>query len=245
MGKGWVNLALKLLNDNKSYAWISCDRPSYAFLHGWGRDSSDFEFFYKKIDGMFIDLPGFGKSPEPKKVWSPNDYSIWLKEILPDSVDTLVAHSFGGRVAVHYLNNFPGLKSLILVGVPLVKRIDSPSGVKLSMKLLKKANRLGLVSDLLLETYKKKNGSFDYRNSEGLMRDILVTAVNDDMSKQLKNLDIPIKLIWGERDKEVPLRVAQEALGTIPDSRLFVLKDVGHNPFIENSNEVYEIIRDI
>ena len=77
------------------------------------------------------------------------------------------------------------------------------------------------------------------------MRDILVSAVNDDMSTILKKLDSQIYLIWGERDKEVPLRVAQEALGMLNDSRLFVLKDVGHNPFINKSDEVMEIIKDL
>tara|TARA_B100000287_G_scaffold99271_1_gene91349 strand:+ start:1011 stop:1727 length:717 start_codon:yes stop_codon:yes gene_type:complete len=238
-------LSFTLLKDKKSYAWQSTNNPSFAFLHGWGRDCSDFEYFYNKIDGIFIDLPGFGKSPEPNRAWSPNDYSIWLNEVLPDSVDTIVAHSFGGRVATHYLNNFNNINRSIMVGVPLLKYSNSQKGEKLELKLLKKANKLNILPDSYIEKYKRKHGSLDYRNSEGLMRDILVSAVNDDMSEILKKLNSPIYLIWGDKDKEVPLRVAQEALGMLNDSRLFVLKDVGHNPFINKSNEVMEIIKDL
>ncbi len=238
-------MSFTLLKDKKSYAWQSTNNPSFAFLHGWGRDCSDFEYFYNKIDGIFIDLPGFGKSPEPNRAWSPNDYSIWLNEVLPDSVDTIVAHSFGGRVATHYVNNFNNINRSIMVGVPLLKYSNSQKGEKLELKLLKKANKLNILPDSYIEKYKRKHGSLDYRNSEGLMRDILVSAVNDDMSEILKKLNSPIYLIWGDKDKEVPLRVAQEALGMLNDSRLFVLKDVGHNPFINKSNEVMEIIKDL
>ncbi len=238
-------MSFTLLKDKKSYAWQSTNNPSFAFLHGWGRDCSDFEYFYNKIDGIFIDLPGFGKSPEPNRAWSPNDYSIWLNEVLPDSVDTIVAHSFGGRVATHYLNNFNNINRSIMVGVPLLKYSNSQKGEKLELKLLKKANKFNILPDSYIEKYKRKHGSLDYRNSEGLMRDILVSAVNDDMSEILKKLNSPIYLIWGDKDKEVPLRVAQEALGMLNDSRLFVLKDVGHNPFINKSNEVMEIIKDL
>ena len=238
-------MSFTLLKDKKSYAWQSTNNPSFAFLHGWGRDCSDFEYFYNKLDGIFIDLPGFGKSPEPNRAWSPNDYSIWLNEVLPDSVDTIVAHSFGGRVATHYLNNFNNINRSIMVGVPLLKYSNSQKGEKLELKLLKKANKFNILPDSYVEKYKRKHGSLDYRNSEGLMRDILVSAVNDDMSEILKKLNSPIYLIWGDKDKEVPLRVAQEALGMLNDSRLFVLKDVGHNPFINKSNEVMEIIKDL
>ena len=238
-------MSFTLLKDKKSYAWQSTNNPSFAFLHGWGRDCSDFEYFYNKIDGIFIDLPGFGKSPEPNRAWSPNDYSIWLNEVLPDSVDTIVAHSFGGRVATHYLNNFNNINRSFMVGVPLLKYSNSQKGEKLELKLLKKANKFKILPDSYIEKYKRKHGSLDYRNSKGLMRDILVSAVNDDMSEILKNLNSSIYLIWGDKDKEVPLRVAQEALGMLNDSRLFVLKDVGHNPFINKSNEVMEIIKDL
>ena len=78
----------------------------------------DFEYFFDKVDGLFIDLPGFGKSPQPENVWTPNDYSVWLNSVLPKSVNTIVAHSFGGRVATHYVSQFSNIDKCILAGVP-------------------------------------------------------------------------------------------------------------------------------
>ena len=65
------------------------------------------------------------------------------------------------------------------------------------------------------------------------------------MSKVLKKITTPVVLIWGEGDNVVPLRVAQEAHGNINNSRLFVLKDTGHNPFINKGEEVMEIIEQL
>ena len=235
-------MSFVLLNDNRSFAWQSSDAPTHVFLHGWARDSSDFEYFFNKVNGLFIDLPGFGKSLKPDKVWSPNDYAKWLKTIIPNSVNTIVAHSFGGRIATHFINNFQNIQQCILVGTPLSSRNLTGKRSNLKLKFLKKVNKLNLVSEPYLEMYRKKSGSLDYQNADGLMRDILVAAVNDDLSEIIKKISAPIVLIWGEEDTEVPLRVAQEIHGQLPNSRLFVLKNTGHNPFINNSDEVMKII---
>ena len=85
----WDKLSLALLNDGKTFAWQTSEFPTHVFLHGWGRDYMDFEYFFDKVDGLFIDLPGFGKSPQPENVWTPNDYSVWLNSVLPKSVNTI------------------------------------------------------------------------------------------------------------------------------------------------------------
>ena len=74
------------------------------------------------------------------------------------------------------------------------------------------------------------------------MRDILVAAINDDLSDIIKKVKTNVTLIWGDKDVEVPLRVGQEAMSKLRNSRLFVLKGVGHNPFLENPEELEEII---
>jgi len=238
-------LSFTLLNDNKSFAWQASDSPTHVFLHGWERDCSDFEYFFNKVNGLFIDLPGFGKSPLPDRVWNPNDYSKWLSTVVPNSVNTIVAHSFGGRIATHYINNFKNIEQCIFVGTPLSSPNLTGSRSNSRLKFLKKANKLNLVSEAYLEIYRKKNGSLDYQNADGLMRDILVAAVNDDLSEIIKTITVPVVLIWGEDDTEVPLRVAQEAHGQFLNSRLFVLKNTGHNPFINNSHEVMKIIEEL
>jgi len=55
----------------------------FLILHGWGSNSLKWQETGKilKEKGFKVivpDLPGFGKSEEPKKPWSIKDYSQWL-----------------------------------------------------------------------------------------------------------------------------------------------------------------------
>lgn len=64
-----------------------------------------------------IDLPGFGESEIPRKAMSVSDYAAAFKELLDELGITnpvIVAHSFGGRIALNYCAE-SGAEKLILV----------------------------------------------------------------------------------------------------------------------------------
>ena len=82
----------------------------------------------------------------------------------------------------------------------------------------KSLNKFGILSEDTLENIKKKKGSYDYRNSKGIMRDTLVKAVNDDLTHKLEHIDSTVHLIWGSEDKEVQLDIAKEAYRKIKKS---------------------------
>ena len=94
-------MALKVLNDGKTFAEVNSDNPTVCFLHGWGRSSNDFNLISSKFDSISIDLPGFGKSQEPENSMNPKEYADYLTQLIPDTVEVLVGHSFGGKIAVH------------------------------------------------------------------------------------------------------------------------------------------------
>ena len=94
-------MGLQLLKDGKTFAEVNSEAPRICFLHGWGRASNDFNLIASNFDSIAIDLPGFGKSHEPQTSMSPKEYAEYLSEIIPDTVEILVGHSFGGKIAVH------------------------------------------------------------------------------------------------------------------------------------------------
>jgi pimeloyl-ACP methyl ester carboxylesterase len=106
----------------------------------------------------------------------------------------------------------------------------------------KTLNRLGIFSDNIIENIKKKKGSYDYRNSKGIMRENLVKAVNDDLSHELENINSDVHLIWGSEDKEVPINIAKEANKKIKKSNLHILEGQGHNPLNSSYLEIVNII---
>ena len=233
-------MAYKLLNDKKTFANINSENPTVCFLHGWGRSSQDFYLISQSFDYINFDLPGFGKSQEPEISMNPKEYAEYINQFIPNSVETVVGHSFGGRVAVH-LNGLRNFEKLILIGVPLIKKQTS-SGKLSMLNFYKSLNRFGILSNDKIEKIKKKKGSYDYRNSQGIMRENLVKAVNDDLSKELENIKSKVHLIWGSEDKEVPIDIAKEANKKIKKSNLHILEGQGHNPLNSSYVEIVNII---
>jgi pimeloyl-ACP methyl ester carboxylesterase len=191
------------------------DGPAVVGLHGWGRDRSDLARALDRGTRVLVDLPGFGASPPPPEVWGGHEYAA----VLADALDELalprplvvVGHSFGGRVAIHLAAERPeAVDGLVLCGVPLL-RLAPASTPSLGYRLLRTAHRWHLVSDERMEARRRQSGSADYRNADGIMRDVLVRAVNETYETQLAATTCPVSFLWGEHDTAAPPDIARRA----------------------------------
>lgn len=98
-------------------------------IHGWGDSSQKYaELRAQQWDRQVFcpDLPGFGAAPVQPDVWSGDDYAAWAQHWIAahelSRVDVL-AHSFGGRLAVRLAANHPELvRSLVLVAPAGLRR---------------------------------------------------------------------------------------------------------------------------
>ena len=207
--------------------------PRVVALHGWGRRGSDFDHALEGLDAIAIDLPGFGASPPPPAPMGARGYADLLRPVvtaLPE-LPVLVGHSFGGRVAVSLAAAVP-VKALVLTGVPLIRR-EAAGSPALTFRLLRWAHRVGLLSAERMEHERRRRGSEDYRAAEGVMRDVLVTVVNESYEAELRALSAPVRLVWGGDDTEVPPRVADEAAAILHSAgrtaEVTILDGVGHH----------------
>ena len=211
--------------------------PRVLALHGWRRDRSDFALSLSGLDAISLDLPGFGASPVPDSAWGAAQYSAALGPVLSEFTNppVVVGHSFGGRVATVLASDAPEMVGgLVLVGVPLLHRDDrakaKPSTV---YRIVKRLHAYGLISDARLEQEKGKRGSADYRAATGVMRDILVRAIAESYEEELMKVACRVQLVWGARDDEVPVSVAERAHNLLTDASLDVVADVGHDVPLE------------
>jgi pimeloyl-ACP methyl ester carboxylesterase len=83
-----------------------------------------------------------------------------------------------------------------------------------------------------MEKVRRETGSADYRAASGVMRDILVRAVNESYEPQLRALTAPVTLIWGAADREVPVSIARAVANLLESEgrevELETLEGVGH-----------------
>lgn len=202
---------------------------SVIALHGWGRTGHDFAPVLTKRDALAVHLPGFGPAPAPTTPWSPADYAMWLADgIDATAPPVIVGHSFGGRVAVRLAALRPEcVGALVLTGVPF-GRVGAAKKPPWSLRVAKKLNAVGIVSDKRVNALRHRFGSADYRASQGVMRDVLVTAVNEDYFDDLSRIPHPTHLVWGEGDQPAPVALAHRAHSVLPHSTLTVVSGSGH-----------------
>jgi pimeloyl-ACP methyl ester carboxylesterase len=203
--------------------------PTVIALHGWGRSGSDFDRILAGTTALAVHLPGFGSAVAPPKAWSPGEYAEHLASALVGHGQVhLVGHSFGGRVAIRLAARYPHLvRSLLLTGVPLIKRTPA-ARTPAAFRLAKKARSWGILSESRMEILRNRYGSADYRNAEGVMRGVLVAAIGEDYFADAAKINVPVTMVWGELDQPAPVAGAQKALEYFPHATLRVVPSAFH-----------------
>jgi pimeloyl-ACP methyl ester carboxylesterase len=237
---------LRAFLDGRVYGNQRGEEPPFVIaLHGWQRTNSDFDavlssknpavddpFHGEVIASIALDLPGFGDSPAPPAGWGSGDYAQTLLPILADlpSAVVVLGHSFGGRVALHLATLAPDhIRGLVLTGVPFgTHSPQTRPRANPRYRLIRRAASLGVVSDERLERARQRYGSRDYREATGVMRQVLVTTVQESYDALYPEIGAPVELVWGENDTAAPVSVAREVVAKFPDARLAVVGGVGH-----------------
>lgn len=218
------------------------------FLHGWGGSSISFSGVAASLSSRFkvinLDFPGFGKSKEPNMPWSVEDYAMAVKRLLDElgaSQVSVVAHSFGGRVAIKLAYLFPEIiDKLVLVdsaGLRPRRGIKYFFSVR-RYKLLKFLVTKGLMSPEKL----KSRGSSDYRALSDNMKKTFVKVVNEDLKNNAKTINAETLIIWGESDLDTPLYMAKKLKKYIIGSELIVLPGCGHFAYLEKFGQFIKIL---
>jgi pimeloyl-ACP methyl ester carboxylesterase len=205
-------------------------------LHGWARTSQDFSGVLDGLDAVALDLPGFGSSPPPPEAWGSADYAAAIAPIAQEWRDLgsapliVVGHSFGGRVAVHLAASHPDLVgTLILTAVPLLRPTGAAKrSTAWRYRVGKAARRRGLISEPRLERLRQRFGSTDYAAATGVMRQVLVRAINESYEEQLQAIRCPIELVWGEQDRVAPVAMAKAAMEYCQDAHITTCAAAGH-----------------
>jgi pimeloyl-ACP methyl ester carboxylesterase len=234
-----------------------------ASLVGW-RDIPD--ALSEHFHTISIDLIGFGASEKPTTV----DYSIkgfskfifdFLQAInVKDEKVCIVGHSLGGYIALQFaFENKDLVEKLVLVDPS--GKLDGPTPLLssyrdaanelnpiLKYEKLKKVFEgmyslssalLPMVVGIFLDTIEKPGALYAFNYA---FDDSTGKGIGSDQLKIIE--DIPCLIIWGANDNWIsPKEYAEKFLCDLPNSRLEIIPDSGHAPFIEKTAIIYERIR--
>ena len=232
-----------------SYKTLGEGKP-LLILHGWGSRSDNWqkvgEMLAKNgIKVIIPDLPGFGQSDKPSTAWNLDDYCDFVEEFINKlgllNGFYLLGHSFGGALAVKCGLKFPEkIDKLFLVGAACFRR-KTPK--KRFLYILSKIfpSRF-LSSSLLRRAFYRFIVKSDYPSVNGIIKEIYLKVIKQDLSDVLSQIQIPTVVICGEKDNITPLNDAKIINQKIKDSRLEIIPSVGHDLNLKTPEKLAEAI---
>jgi pimeloyl-ACP methyl ester carboxylesterase len=232
-----------------------------VLLHGWGGSVESMAPLVRDFEGarrtLAVDFPGHGRSPEPPEPWEVTEYMEMTRALLEQESlagADIVAHSFGGRVAILLASKYPHLVGRLLLtgcaGIP-----PKPSGKRnartRAYKILRALADNGFTRcvfgervDDWRESLVQKFGSADYRALKPSMRATFNRILKQDLTPCLKGIKAPTLLVWGENDTATPIWMGETMAREIPDAALIRFEGAGHFAYLEQYPRFLAIARE-
>lgn len=204
-------------------------------LHGFGANiycmSPITNYFCNFGRVTVIDFLGFGESDSVDN-FTVSDYVEMLEFVIKSlelDLFMIIAHSFGGRVAIKFASCHSELPKLVLTDSAGVL---PKHGIKyhLKVKTYKILRKLPVIKHHL-----SGFGSVDYKGLDDGMRRTFVNIVNEDLLPYAEQIKSETLLIYGENDKDTPVYMANKLHEKIDNSAVIIVKNAGHFCYAEQS----------
>jgi pimeloyl-ACP methyl ester carboxylesterase len=210
------------------------------------------------------DLLGHGDSAKPRGDYSLGAHASGIRDLLIGlGVEraSVVGHSLGGGIAMQFAYQFPErCERLVLVSSgglgeevhPLLRAATLPGSefvlpllahprvVDIASVIPRALGRIGLRTRVDLEEMAR--GYQSLSNAEARSAFIhTLRAVIDPTGQRIDASDrlylaskMPSLIVWGRRDRIIPVQHAQPAHAAMPGSRLELFDDAGHFPHLDD-----------
>ncbi|MCX5846367.1 MAG: alpha/beta fold hydrolase [Deltaproteobacteria bacterium] len=217
------------------------------------------------------DLAGFGRSDKPVSSFTPLDYAYFVDDFMKalniEQV-SLIGQSLGGGIALQYalqysqkVNNLIladcagfgkeiiwTLRLMSLPGIGELLSYPSRIGVSIFFKLA--VSNHALITEDFIDIYYKlftQPGSPEFLlkvvrmlvDGRGAREEVL-----SPIMESLHKIKRPTLIIWGEDDRVFPLKHAYYGKENIPNSQLYIMKQCGHIPNFEQSEDFNKVVLD-
>lgn len=236
------------------------------FIHGLGSSSIIWRDIPEALSEYFhtitIDLIGFGRSDKPQTNYTIHYFSQIIEKfvekigIVPNDKLIIIGHSLGGYIALEYaIKKTSKIAKLILIDSSGLLDHPTPLLIQYLQAALTTEHDLryirlkevfeNLVSnptmllpvtiDLFISVIEQPNARHAFESAYNNSTSRIIETKSLEKIK-----DIPCLIIWGEKDKLIPIKFAYKFKEIISKSCLVVIKDAGHSPFYEKTAIVYQ-----
>lgn len=249
------------------------NEQSVVLVHGLGQDGARiWAPLARALKGEFhivaVDLPGFGASDKGNKLYTPDNYAKFLKNVISNYTKgpvRLVGHSFGGAVALRYAQQYPeDVERLVLVDA---------AGMLHRAVNVEFLARIGL--SWVQNFYPTRDGRYDaltdwVRDALGWVEaapvdaDIILASEQarekllqsdpvkiaglslalENFGDTLRQVSAPTLVVWGQNDNVSPLRVGKLLASRLANARLTVMPGSWHSPMTDNPEAFNRLMRE-
>ena len=228
--------------------------PAATFLHGFTQTKESWlpvvESLTVELGATLIDAPGHGESPVDGRILplSADD----VAQCMPTGV--LVGYSMGARIALHTALQHPDkVHGLVLVsGTPGLRSESERAERRVSDEALAEhIQKIGVnqfspewLSNPMFEGLSAQYADIPKRNTnseQGLANSLRYagTGTQEPLWDQLKNLEMPVLIITGERDEKFT-GIGREMSAEISRSEHRMMSGVGHTCHLEDIGQFVE-----
>jgi pimeloyl-ACP methyl ester carboxylesterase len=220
------------------------------------------------------DLIGHGDSATPRGDYSMGAHAAYIRDVLAVlgiERATIVGHSLGGGVAMQFFYQFPQyVERLVLVSSgglgrevsPLLRSATLPgisgalalgSHPRVLRALWQVGERLrerGIRNGVYLQAIARALSPLERQGARGAFLHTLRSVI-DVRGQRVSATDrlyllegMPTLLVWGERDRTIPLAHGQLAHEAVPHSRFVTLPAAAHFPHLEDPDGLATALRE-
>jgi len=235
---------------HRVHSMIGGSGPPLMLVHGLasrGEDYAPIMTVLRKHHTLYVpDLLGFGESDRPDI-----DYSVASEEtMILGYLDAkhlaqcdVLATSMGGWIALKLAAEHPErVRRLVLFdsagfafATPMTETMFTPHDEKELLALIQlQTDRITSIPHFIGRDVLRKNHEHAWILRRALHS---MLAGRDLMDGRVQRVTMPVLLVWGKKDRIVPLSIGEKMQRTLPNARLVVVPDCGHLAVLECRNE--------
>jgi 3-oxoadipate enol-lactonase len=233
-----------------------------VLIHGMGSDHTVWEglipLLKKDYHILAVDLRGHGMSSKPPGPYTIELFSQDIIQFLKShNIDHahFIGHSMGGVVLQQLALSHPDIIDSVTL-ISTFSYIDSPLQ-EVFTELHEIVTNQGY-NAFFTRCLELANTPEFIENNKELFKEIMedkakissLSAIDDTISacqevdyvKSIKNINAATLIIAGEDDIFTPPSHSKKIKNTIPNSKINIIKSVGHNLTVEKPQETYDLI---